>query len=76
MDTVYFKDRQTAQAFNMENAHQYTLRRVNLEDAFLAETGRKTEPQQTNNNSAHSGHSGHSGHSEHSENASHSAHSH
>ncbi len=89
MDTVYFKDRQTAQAFNMENAHQYTLRRVNLEDAFLAETGRKTESQQTKTNSGHSGHSihsehsehssghsGHSSHSGHSEHSGHSAHSH
>ena len=67
MDTLYFKDRQTAQAFNMENAHQYTLRRVNLEDAFLAVTGKKTVPQnsETNNGHAHA-HAKHGKHGAHS----------
>ncbi|CCK82361.1 ABC transporter ATP-binding protein [Desulfobacula toluolica] len=41
METVYFKDRQSAEAFNTRNLALYTLRRVNLEDAFLSLTGKK-----------------------------------
>ncbi|RLB94036.1 MAG: ABC transporter ATP-binding protein [Deltaproteobacteria bacterium] len=41
METVYFKDRQEAQAFNIKSLKQYTLRRVNLEDAFLNLTGKR-----------------------------------
>jgi len=39
METVYFPDREAAQAFNTKNLTQYTLRRVSLEDAFLQFTG-------------------------------------
>ncbi len=55
METVYFKDRQAAEAFNHDNSQQYTLRRVNLEDAFLAITGRK--PQSTASGNSGHGHS-------------------
>lgn len=59
METVYFKDREAAEAFNHENSRQFTLRRVNLEDAFLAITGKKTQPAPSGNGGH--GHSG-SGH--------------
>ncbi|MCK5097946.1 MAG: ABC transporter ATP-binding protein [Desulfobacteraceae bacterium] len=45
METVYFKDRQEAQAFNTNSLKQYTMRRVNLEDAFLNLTGKKVKHQ-------------------------------
>jgi len=47
METVYFKDREEAEAFNHDNSQQYTLRRVNLEDAFLAVTGKKSQAEET-----------------------------
>ncbi len=41
METIYFKDRKHAQDFNTSSLKHYTLRRVNLEDAFLKLTGKK-----------------------------------
>jgi len=44
METVYFKDRDEA---NRHVAHQrgsFSLRRVNLEDVFIAATGKKVQP--------------------------------
>ena len=43
METVYFKTRKEADEYKTNEAVQYTLRRVNLEDAFLAATGRKVK---------------------------------
>lgn len=42
MQTHYFKDRQQAAAFQTDDC--FTLRRVNLEDAFLSLTGKKVQP--------------------------------
>ncbi len=65
METVYFRDRKAAEAFNHDNSQQYTLRRVNLEDAFLAITGKKTQagPGGTEGHGHASAHGGHGGHS-------------
>ena len=41
MDTRYFSDRESARAAMAGQDTGFTLRRVNLEDAFLAKTGRK-----------------------------------
>ena len=41
MATSYFADREKAAAFCSQEAHELTLRRVNLEDVFLALTGKK-----------------------------------
>ena len=41
MDTQYFSDRESARAAMAGQDIGFTLRRVNLEDAFLAKTGRK-----------------------------------
>jgi cobaltochelatase CobN len=41
MKTHYFKDRKQAHAFIAGHQEGFTLRRVNLEDAFLALTGKK-----------------------------------
>jgi ABC-2 type transport system ATP-binding protein len=41
METRYFKDREQAAAFQAEDG--FTLRRVNLEDAFLSLTGKKVQ---------------------------------
>lgn len=66
METVYFKDREAAQTFNHDNSQQYTLRRVNLEDAFLAVTGKKTKEADAPGEGT-GGHQGHgSSHSSHS----------
>jgi ABC-2 type transport system ATP-binding protein len=43
METVYFKTRHDAERFNTLKSEQYTLRRVNLEDAFLDLTGKKVK---------------------------------
>ncbi len=42
MQTHYFKDREQAAAFQTDDS--FTLRRVNLEDAFLSLTGKKVQP--------------------------------
>ncbi len=42
MKTHYFKDREQADAFQTSDC--FTLRRVNLEDAFLSLTGKKVQP--------------------------------
>ena len=61
METTYFKDQDQARAFNQEGAREITLRRVNLEDAFLALTGKRVKPGQAV--AAHGHGSGHgSGH--------------
>lgn len=41
METRYFADRESARRYGEEHKNGYTLRRVNLEDAFLAYTGKK-----------------------------------
>ncbi len=41
INTVYFKTRQKAEEFIKKQEISYTLRRVNLEDAFLSFTGKK-----------------------------------
>lgn len=41
METHYFKDREQAAAFRTDDC--FTLRRVNLEDAFLSLTGKKVQ---------------------------------
>ena len=41
METLYFGTREEADRFNVSREQSYTLRRVNLEDAFLSMTGRK-----------------------------------
>jgi ABC-2 type transport system ATP-binding protein len=41
MQTHYFKDRKQAQTFIAGHQEEFTLRRVNLEDVFLAMTGKK-----------------------------------
>jgi len=41
IETVYFKDRKEASAYTSRQDVSYTLRRVNLEDSFLALTGKK-----------------------------------
>ncbi len=43
METVYFDSRETADQYNRDQHDQYTLRRVNLEDAFLALTGKRVK---------------------------------
>jgi ABC-2 type transport system ATP-binding protein len=43
METVYFDSRETADRYNRDQHDQYTLRRVNLEDAFLALTGKRVK---------------------------------
>ena len=73
METVYFKDREAAEAFNHDNSQHYTLRRVNLEDAFLAVTGKK--PQDAPAGTGSHGHGSH-GHSSHGSSHSHSHQSH
>ena len=65
METVYFKDRNEAETFNHDSSQQYTLRRVNLEDAFLAETGKKPLAETAGTENGHGAHGGHGGHSSH-----------
>lgn len=55
METVYFQDRETAQAFNTKNFSQYTLRRVCLEDAFLQFTGTAAKGTQNPDHAPHKG---------------------
>ena len=43
METLYFKTREEANRYNSREDGRYTLRRVNLEDAFLALTGKKVK---------------------------------
>jgi ABC-2 type transport system ATP-binding protein len=43
METLYFKTREEADTFNTMQSEQFTLRRVNLEDAFLDLTGKKVK---------------------------------
>lgn len=43
METIYFNNRETADHYNQDHHDQYTLRRVNLEDAFLALTGKRVK---------------------------------
>ncbi len=43
MKSVYFKDRKEADTFVANHRGSYTLRRVNLEDAFLSLTGKKVK---------------------------------
>jgi len=43
MQSFYFKTQHEAKQWASEHENEFTLRRVNLEDAFLAFTGRKVE---------------------------------
>ena len=43
METHYFNDRENANAFAASHSGEFTFRRVNLEDAFLALTGKKVK---------------------------------
>lgn len=43
METLYFKTREDANTFNTMHSEEFTLRRVNLEDAFLDMTGKKVK---------------------------------
>jgi ABC-2 type transport system ATP-binding protein len=43
METIYFNSRETADQYNRDHHDQYTLRRVNLEDAFLTLTGKRVK---------------------------------
>lgn len=43
METLYFKTREEASSFNTTHSEEFTLRRVNLEDAFLYMTGKKAQ---------------------------------
>jgi ABC-2 type transport system ATP-binding protein len=43
METIYFDNRETADQYNRDRHDQYTLRRVNLEDAFLSLTGKRVK---------------------------------
>ena len=43
MQTTYFEDRETARTAMADQDTGFTLRRVNLEDAFLAQTGKKVK---------------------------------
>ncbi|MGD9210857.1 MAG: ABC transporter ATP-binding protein [Desulfobacteraceae bacterium] len=63
MQTAYFPDRQTAQASGAARHNGFTLRRVNLEDAFLALTGKKVGTANTNNEKTIHGQSAHGSHS-------------
>ncbi|MBU0991451.1 MAG: ABC transporter ATP-binding protein [Proteobacteria bacterium] len=65
LDTLYFASRKEAENFNANGDVQYTLRRVNLEDAFIAMTGKKTEPAAEFTSAPPSHHGSHKGHSAH-----------
>ncbi|MGE0084407.1 MAG: ABC transporter ATP-binding protein [Desulfococcaceae bacterium] len=41
MNTAYFRTREEAKAYSVQQQDSFTLRRVNLEDAFLSLTGKK-----------------------------------
>ena len=43
METLYFRTRENAKAYINSQHESFTLRRVNLEDAFLALTGKKVK---------------------------------
>lgn len=43
METIYFNDREEANRYIAEHKESFTLRRVNLEDAFLSITGKKVK---------------------------------
>jgi ABC-2 type transport system ATP-binding protein len=76
MQSAYFPSREAAQASGAARHNGFTLRRVNLEDAFLAMTGKKMvadAPGQAihdpkahagsgHGHDSHGGHSGHGGH--------------
>ena len=44
METTYFKDRKTANMHIENQQESFSLRRVNLEDVFIAVTGKKVQP--------------------------------
>lgn len=60
MQTTYFPNRQAAQASGTAGNNGFTLRRVNLEDAFLAMTGKKVEANTGGETPIHGNHA-HSG---------------
>ncbi len=79
MQTAYFPNREAARDSGAARNSGFTLRRVNLEDAFLAQTGKKvvagsddnktTQAASAHGNSTHGhhshGHSAHGGHGAH-----------
>lgn len=48
MKTKYFKNREQAEKYQVGQGESFTLRRVNLEDAFLALTGKKVAGKKVN----------------------------
>lgn len=63
METVYFSDRETARQRTAKRNGGFTLRRVNLEDAFLSLTGKKVAAVNGDRQAMHSGNSnGHGAH--------------
>jgi ABC-2 type transport system ATP-binding protein len=67
MHTDYFPDRETARRSGVSGENGFTLRRVNLEDAFLHLTGKKVDHSPGGKAILHGGHSGnHSSHGHHS----------
>lgn len=65
LETLYFESRTAAEKFTTENNIQYTLRRVNLEDAFIAMTGEKTGSSHDLSAAAASNHRTHCSHGTH-----------
>ncbi len=63
MTSTYFPSREAAQASGAASNNGFTLRRVNLEDAFLSLTGKKVDVGAGETKAIHGGHGhGHSGH--------------
>jgi ABC-2 type transport system ATP-binding protein len=67
METAFFPSREAAQASGAASNKGFTLRRVNLEDAFLSMTGKKVdasadETKTIHGGQAHGSHGGHGGH--------------
>jgi ABC-2 type transport system ATP-binding protein len=64
MESTCFPSREEAQAAASAGSSGFTLRRVNLEDAFLARTGKKVESGPVSTQAAHGRHGrGHQSHS-------------
>jgi ABC-2 type transport system ATP-binding protein len=63
METTYFPDRETARQRTAKRNGSYTVRRVNLEDAFLSLTGKKVAAENGHRQAIHNNHShGHGAH--------------
>jgi ABC-2 type transport system ATP-binding protein len=63
METAFFPSREAAQASGAASNKGFTLRRVNLEDAFLSMTGKKVDTSADETKTIHGGQAhGHHGH--------------